>query len=67
MTISNSGQLKPDTENVKTNFTTEEDQQVRFNPQAGIIGKTDLSNYRELSPSSGIISVLERFKTELKS
>ena len=31
LTISNSGQLKPDTENVKTNFTTEEDQQVKFN------------------------------------
>ena len=26
----NSGQLKPDTENVKTNFTTEEEQQVNF-------------------------------------
>ena len=27
---SSSGQLKPDTENVKTNFTTEEEQQVSF-------------------------------------
>ena len=30
LTIGSSGQLKPDTENVKTNFTTEEEQQVSF-------------------------------------